>query len=220
MPEEINRITADHLSDLLFAPTQLAVQNLANEGIRKGVHMVGDVMFDSTLFMMEAAKRESTIVNDLGLAPGAFVLATLHRASTTDQDGSLAKAIDFLKSSAAGKIIVLPLHPRTRAAAKAQGVSLEQISVIDPVGPMDMHGLLAACAAVYTDSGGVQKEAYFHKKPCVTIRETTEWIETIESGWNRLWTVPEYKSPRHDIPDYGLGKASEKIVLEISTFLR
>jgi UDP-GlcNAc3NAcA epimerase len=215
MPEEINRIVTDHTSDLLFAPTSLAVQNLKNEGITKGVHMVGDVMYDSTIMMTEAGHINSKIVDELGLIDGEYVMATLHRQSTTDEPGALQKAVDFIVSAADGKKVILPLHPRTRQAAARNSVNLEKLTIIDPIGPIDMHRLLVSCAGVFTDSGGVQKEAYFHKKPCVTLRDTSEWVETIDAGWNRLWTQGDYITPRRDIPDYGDGKASEKIIAEI-----
>ncbi len=219
MPEEINRIASDHVSDLLFAPTQLAVTNLAHEGVTKGVFHVGDVMFDSTLLMIDAAKASCTIVSDMGLVAGGYALSTLHRQSTTDEPGALAKAVEFLLQHARTQPVVLPLHPRTRGAAQRLGVSLEGLIVIDPVGPVEMHALLAGSTLVMTDSGGLQKEAYFHRKPCITLRETTEWVETIDAGWNRLWGQPEKAMQRRDIPDYGDGKSSEKIVLHIAKYL-
>ena len=212
MPEEINRVVTDHVSEMLFCPTQTAVKNLAAEGITQGVEAVGDVMFDATLMLIEAG-RGSTVVADLGLAPGGYAVATLHRQSTTDAPGALAAAVGFLREQAAGRPIVLPLHPRTRGAAERLGVSLEGLRVIDPVGPLEMHRLLADCTAVYTDSGGLQKEAYFHRKPCVTLRDSTEWVETVEAGWNRLWRGPDFR-PRRDIPDYGDG-ASAAAILEL-----
>lgn len=220
MPEEINRIVTDHTSDLLFAPTDVAVQNLKNEGITKGVHMVGDVMYDSTLMMTEAAMKSCTIIEDLGLKDGEFVVATLHRQSTTDEPGALQKAVDFIVNHADGRKVILPLHPRTKGAAAKNNVNLDNLTIIDPIGPIEMHRLLASCAAVFTDSGGVQKEAYFHKKPCVTLRNTSEWVETIEAGWNRLWTSEGFKAPRRDIPDYGDGNASSKIIEHIYSMYR
>lgn len=212
MPEEINRVVADHLSDLLFAPTRTAVHNLEAEGLTKGVHLVGDVMYDSTLLLIDIARRTSTIVTDLGLKRGDYAVATIHRQSTTDAPEALKAAVDYLSARASERAVVLPLHPRTKAAADKMGISFEKLIVIDPVGPADMHALLDGCAEVYTDSGGLQKEAYFHQKPCITLRDTTEWVETIESGWNRLWTKPDYVVPRRKIEDYGSGDASEKIV--------
>lgn len=217
MPEEINRVVTDHVSDLLFCPTATAVANLAAEGVTRGVHQVGDVMFDATLMLIEAG-RDSTVVADLGLTPGGYAIATLHRQSTTDEPGALAAAIDYLRSQAADQAVVLPLHPRTRGAAERLGVSLDGLRIIDPVGPVEMQRLLADCSAVYTDSGGLQKEAYFHRKPCVTLRDTTEWVETVESGWNRLWRGPDF-APRRDIADYGEGRSAEAIVEEVARWL-
>jgi UDP-GlcNAc3NAcA epimerase len=212
MPEEINRVVTDHISTLLFCPTDAAVANLRAEGVTEGVMQVGDVMFDATLMLTEAAPRASTIVSRLGLTDGGYAVATLHRASTTDQPGALQAALDFLKQEALRRPIVLPLHPRTRAAIDRLGLSTEGLLVIEPVGPIDMHALLAACAAVFTDSGGLQKEAYFHRKPCVTLRDTTEWVETVDAGWNRLWRGPDFVQPRRDIAEYGEGRSAAAIV--------
>ncbi len=213
MPEEVNRVVTDHVSALLFCPTATAAANLAAEGVTAGVHQVGDVMFDATLMLIEAG-RDCTVVMDLGLTPGAYAVATLHRQSTTDEPGALAAAIDYLRAQADAQTVVLPLHPRTRAAAQRLGVSLDGLRVIDPVGPLEMHRLLADCAAVFTDSGGLQKEAYFHRKPCVTLRDATEWVETVDAGWNRLWRGAPY-APRREIVDYGDGHSAEAIVAQV-----
>jgi UDP-GlcNAc3NAcA epimerase len=211
MPEEINRVLTDHVSNLLFAPTESAIDNLKAEGIVKGVHQVGDVMYDATLMLMEEAKKGNWL-EPMGLSPNHYDLATLHRASTTETKESLSKAVSALKEQSEGRTLVIPLHPRTKAAALNWGVSLDGLMVLDPVGPIQMHALLAGCHQVFTDSGGLQKEAYFHQKSCITLRDTTEWVETIESGWNRLWTVADFAQPRRSISDYGDGHASEAIV--------
>jgi UDP-GlcNAc3NAcA epimerase len=210
MPEETNRVLADRVSRWLFCPTETAVKNLAQEGVNDGVHLIGDVMFDVTLMMCNRARKLSTIVDRLGLCRGGFQLATLHRAENTEDRASLARAIDYLKERARVAPLILPLHPRTRDAAARFRLEFGEIRVIEPVGYLDMIALLDACTNVLTDSGGLQKEAYFHRKPCVTLRDATEWTETIEAGWNRLWTVAEY-SPRKDITGYGDGRAAEKI---------
>jgi UDP-GlcNAc3NAcA epimerase len=210
MPEEVNRIVADRVSRWLFCPTETAVANLAREGIVNGVHDVGDVMYDAMLRMRERARGRSTILARLGLAPGRFQLATLHRSENTDTRGALERAIDYLRQAAQDTELILPLHPRTRMAANSFGIALTPIKVIDPVGYLDMMALLDACTAVLTDSGGLQKEAYFFRKPCITLRDATEWVETIEAGWNRLWIVPDYL-PRHEIDAYGSGHAAETI---------
>jgi len=212
MPEEINRILTDHVSTLLFCPTQTAVDNLANEGITAGVHHVGDVMYDATLDARAKARETSDIVARLQLEPGKYVLSTVHRAENTDSRDTLVAVLDHLKAKAAEMPVVLPLHPRTAGAAKKHGLNFDGLTVIDPVGYLDMAALLDGCAEVLTDSGGVQKEAYFHRKPCTTLRDETEWVETIEAGWNRLWKGADFVSPRKDIADYGDGKSAERIL--------
>ena len=211
MPEEINRIVADRLSALLFCPTAASVANLADEGITAGVHAVGDVMYDVTLHAGAAARQKSTILDRLRLAPKSYALATVHRAENTDDPAALAAVLAYLREQARARPLVLPLHPRTRDASARAGLALDGLTVTEPLGFLDMHRLLAGAAAVFTDSGGVQKEAYFHRVPCVTLRGETEWVETVEAGWNRLWRGPDYK-PRRDIPDYGDGHSAEKIV--------
>ncbi len=211
IPEEINRILADRVSRWLFCPTPTAVQNLDAEGIRDGVHLVGDVMYDATLEAVALAKSRSTILQRLGLAPGAYHLATIHRAENTDSADALRAVVDYLTKASRECPVVIPLHPRTRQAAAKFGIDLSALRVIEPVGYLDMAALLADCRSVFTDSGGLQKEAYFHRKPCVTLRDATEWIETVEAGWNRLWSTPDFAAPRRDIPDYGDGHAAEKI---------
>ncbi|GGD02702.1 UDP-N-acetylglucosamine 2-epimerase (non-hydrolyzing) [Pyruvatibacter mobilis] len=212
MPEEINRILTDHVSTLLFCPTQTAVDNLASEGITAGVHHVGDVMYDATLDAREKARETSDIVARLQLEPGKYVLSTVHRAENTDSRDALGAVLDHLKAKAAEVPVVLPLHPRTAGAVKKHGLDFDGLTVIDPVGYLDMAALLDGCAEVLTDSGGVQKEAYFHRKPCTTLRDETEWVETIEAGWNRLWKGADFVSPRKDIADYGDGKSAERIL--------
>jgi len=210
IPEEINRILADRISRWLFCPTSVAVQNLAAEGIRDGVHCVGDVMYDTAILMAERARKTSTIINHLKLSAGSFDLATIHRAENTETAETLAAAVAYLSEAAREVPVVFPLHPRTRQASARFGVDLSRLLVIDPVGYLDMTALLANCRRVLTDSGGLQKEAYFHRKPCVTLRDATEWIETIDTGWNRLWRGPDY-TPRRDNNAYGDGHASERI---------
>jgi UDP-GlcNAc3NAcA epimerase len=211
MPEEINRVVTDHLSTLHFCPTTTAIANLAAEGVVKGVHHVGDVMYDATLFALERAESTSAILADLRLEPGQYALATVHRAENTDDPQLLRGVVLFLLEQSRGRPIVLPLHPRTRDAASRMGVSLEGLRVIEPVGYLDMAKLLHHATEVYTDSGGLQKEAYFHRVPCTTLRDETEWTETIENGWNRLWKGPARVS-RSEIDEYGDGQAAFKIV--------
>jgi UDP-GlcNAc3NAcA epimerase len=210
IPEEINRVMADRVSRWLFCPTAVAARNLAAEGIRDGVHCVGDVMYDTTLMMTDVARQRSTILKRLGLAEGGYDLATIHRAENTDTAETLSAVVDYLNAAAQQAPVLLPLHPRTRQAADRFGVDLSKLRIIEPVGYLDMTALVANCSRVLTDSGGVQKEAYFHRKPCVTLRDATEWVETIETGWNRLWKGPDY-TPRRDNDAYGEGRASARI---------
>jgi UDP-GlcNAc3NAcA epimerase len=211
MPEEINRLLVDHLGDLLFCPTRAAVDNLAREGISAGVHNVGDVMYDATLFASQTALWRSSILARLRLEPGRYAVATLHRAENTDDPAALGKAIAYLAAEAEKRPVVFPVHPRTRAAMARSGVALGRLQATAPLGYLDMHRLLQDAETVFTDSGGLQKEAYFHGVPCVTLRGETEWVETVESGWNRLWHVDAYR-PRAAIADYGDGRAAQRIV--------
>jgi UDP-GlcNAc3NAcA epimerase len=213
MPEEINRVVADHLSDVLICPTRAAVDNLAREGITRGVHLTGDLMYDAMKIATPVAERTSRILEALGLNPGGYGVATIHRAANTDDAAALARVLDFIAGEALRNPIVFPLHPRTLAAARDAGLDPGRpgVRVIEPVGYLDMCRLLHHAAVVLTDSGGVQKEAYFHRVPCITLRDRTEWTETIECGWNRLWLSNGY-TQRREIPDYGDGNAAAEIV--------
>jgi len=211
MPEEINRLVTDHLSTLHLCPTTTAVANLAAEGIVKGVHHAGDVMYDATLFAIGKAERSSSILEKLGLEPKHYALATVHRAENTDDPRQLRAVVEFLQEKARTLPVVLPLHPRTRQAASRMGVELNGLQVVGPLGYIDMAKLLHHAVEVYTDSGGLQKEAYFHRVPCITLRDETEWTETVEHGWNRLWKGPGYRD-RKDISEYGQGRAAFKVV--------
>jgi len=227
MPEEINRVVTDHLSSLLFAPTETAVRHLRNEGIPEGaIRLVGDVMYDAALFYAERAERHSIILERLNMSPGSYVLATIHRAENTDVPERLRAIFEGLCRVAHHIPVVLPLHPRTCGALERAGLLSkvkETLRVIDPVGYLDMVQLEKNARLVVTDSGGVQKEAYFYRVPCVTLRDETEWIELVETGWNRL--VPP-ESPEavergvlealdhkgDDVCLYGDGSAAHRIV--------
>jgi UDP-GlcNAc3NAcA epimerase len=211
MPEEINRIVADHLSDLRLCPTTTAIENLAREGITSGVRHTGDVMYDVTLWTTPRARARSTVAERLGIRDGRFALATVHRAENTDDAAQLRRVIDWLQRQAGDRPVVFPVHPRTRKAAQRAGIAFDSLLACEPLGFVDMTRLLAGCVEVYTDSGGLQKEAYFHRKPCVTLRNETEWVETIAHGWNRLWQQPGYR-PRTDIAEYGDGHAARRVV--------
>jgi UDP-GlcNAc3NAcA epimerase len=185
MPEEINRIMTDHVSTWCFAPTQHAVDLLAKEGITAGVHLVGDIMLEATRTAVEVAGRKSTVLRDNGLQPGAYAVATVHRAENTDEPGRLQAILAGL--SKLPWPVVLPLHPRTAAALEANGLQLpEGVKAVPPLGYADMLWLVRHAAKVFTDSGGLQKECFFLGVPCVTLRDETEWVETLENGWNRI----------------------------------
>jgi UDP-GlcNAc3NAcA epimerase len=217
MPEEINRIVVDHLSTLLLCPTQTAVTNLRKEGIMDGVHLVGDVMYDAAIHVGDRPATESGILDRLKLTEKRYQFATVHRAENTDDRDRLSEVIAYLRARAQDLPVVFPVHPRTRRAAERFDICLDGLITIQPVGYIDSTRLLQGAQAVYTDSGGLQKEAYFHRVPCVTLRSETEWVETIEAGWNRLWRVRDFKS-RKDIPDYGDGNAALKVVESIDCF--
>jgi UDP-GlcNAc3NAcA epimerase len=187
MPEEINRRLTDHVSSLLFAPTAAAVANLHNEGIDEGVERVGDVMYDAALQFGDAARERSTILRRLGLERGRYVLATVHRAENTDDPRRLEVILAALGEVAAETSVVLPLHPRTRKVLE-QGAAPRpgSLRLIEPLGFLDMVMLEQHAALIATDSGGVQKEAYFYGVPCVTLRDETEWVELVECGANAL----------------------------------
>lgn len=210
MPEEVNRVVADHLSELLLCPTHTAVANLAAEGILEGVHHVGDVMYDAALHTAGQAQQRLSVLDALGVT-GPFALLTVHRAENTEDAPRLRALLDYVRSEAHDMAVVFPMHPRTRAAVERFGISLDGWLTVPPVSYLDMVQLLQAAEVVFTDSGGLQKEAYFHRVPCVTLRETTEWVETLEAGWNRLWSQPTTTAPRRDIDDYGSGAAGERI---------
>lgn len=222
MPEEVNRVLTDHAASLLFAPTETAVAHLAREGISgASVQLVGDVMFDAALFYGDKAERTSSILTRLNLAPKEYALATIHRAENTDNPQRLAAIFDGF--SKFGGNIVLPLHPRTRGRLATLGLTLpNNVCTIDPVGYLDMVMLEKNAALIATDSGGVQKEAFFYRVPCVTLRDETEWIELVEGGWNRLAPPADSQSVAdriaaahgsigHDITPYGDGHSAQRI---------
>jgi UDP-N-acetylglucosamine 2-epimerase (non-hydrolysing) len=187
MPEEINRIVTDHLSDLLFCPTETAVKNLAVEGITMGVHLVGDVMADALLFNREIAQKTSPILETLGLKEKKYLVLTIHRASNTNNRQNLTNIIHAVGESRVP--VVFPVHPRTRKYLLEYGLIDRlpvNIIVIDPLGYLEMIRLMAGACKLLTDSGGMQKEAYMLGVPCITLRENTEWIETLHDGWNTL----------------------------------
>ncbi len=186
MPEEINRVVADRLSDLLLCPTQAAVRNLAAEGIERGVRLVGDVMYDSVLHNLDLAGQAPSPLDALGVQSHHYYLATVHRAANTDAPARLARLLDLLSSLDAP--VLWPLHPRTAKALATAGLEARRgaLHPIAPVSYLQMLRLERHARAILTDSGGVQKEAYFLAVPCITLRTETEWVETVEVGWNTL----------------------------------
>ena len=219
MPEEINRILTDRVSDLLFCPTTTAVDNLHNEGLKEGVFLTGDVMYDAAIYNVELAEMKSEIISRLDLSPGNYYLATVHRPANTDIQSNLLNI--FKAFGSLDLNLILPIHPRTRKALNNIEITLPgNVIIIDPVGYLDMLILEKNARAIITDSGGIQKEAYIFGKPCVTLREDTEWWETVEVGWNKLVGADPNKiieavndpKPSGDRPDlFGDGKAAEKI---------
>jgi UDP-N-acetylglucosamine 2-epimerase len=186
MPEEHNRVLTDHCADLLLCPTTTAVANLRHEGLTRGVKLVGDPMYDAVLAHLPAARARQALLASLGVTPRGYVLATVHRPYNTDDPAKLRALLAGLVALA--EPVVFPVHPRTRKAIAALGVDLSggQLRLIEPVGYLDMLALEAGARLVMTDSGGVQKEAYFLGVPCLTLRPETEWVETVEAGWNLL----------------------------------
>lgn len=188
MPEEVNRILTDRISNILFCPTPTAVKNLEREGYDQFPCKIinsGDVMFDSVVFYRERINARSSILKTMQLEKGGFVLATLHRAENTNDLNRLKAIVEALNEISRSVKVVLPLHPRTRAFLKSNSLELKA-ELIDPVGYFDMLALLDGCRMVLTDSGGLQKEAYFFEKYCITLRDQTEWVELVEAGANSL----------------------------------
>lgn len=184
MPEEVNRVVADHCADLLFCPTRTAVDNLSRENIRENVYLTGDVMYDALLFNLDLA-RTSPILEELEVVPREYLLTTIHRQSNTDDPEALRRIVTAF--ARVEKKVVFPVHPRTRKALSGSTIPLsENVISTAPLGYLDFLKLESEAAAILTDSGGVQKEAYLLGVPCITLREETEWVETVEEGWNVL----------------------------------
>ena len=221
MPEEINRILTDHSSDLLCAPTDAAIENLEREGLGTRTQWTGDVMFDAMLWARDVAPRTSTALADIGIDPEEYVLGTVHRARNTDDPDRLRSIFDAFDRT--DDTVVLPVHPRTEDCLRQFGLwerANEQVELIDPVGYLDFVALLASTRVVATDSGGVQKEAFFLDTPCVTLREETEWVETVTAGWNTLVGADHDDIARElanaTVPDvkpqpYGDGNTADRI---------
>jgi UDP-N-acetylglucosamine 2-epimerase len=229
MPEEHNRVLTDHCADILFCPTPTSVANLEREGILTGVHLVGDTMYDTLLQCREAAERSSDVLQRLGLNAGGYIVTTLHRPQNVDVADVLRELLAALRQIEYK--VVFPLHPRTARKAAEAGISLPEelpgALIIPPVGYLDMLQLLSNARMILTDSGGVQKEAFFLKVPCLTLRPESEWVETISSGWNRIVlpkcdsivrAVREFHVPasQPDVSAFGDGSAAKRIVSVLS----
>ena len=227
MPEEINRIVSDHVCDILFSPTSTATENLAREGIRDNVYLVGDVMYDAVLHYSKTAETKSRILEKLRLKKKEYLLATIHRAENVDDSVRLTAIMHVLQKVSEEIAVVFPVHPRTKKQLEKLGFDKganSQFHTIEPVGYLDMIELERHSRAVVTDSGGVQKEAYFHSVPCVTFRKETEWVELVEAGANKLANPDDPESMSAAIFEmlnadlasipkdlYGVGNASMKI---------
>lgn len=246
MPEEINRVLTDHASTILLCPTENAVKNLQREGFNNIVNSgklvacdedylsytadvsnpivinVGDVMYDALLMAIEIASHKSSILEELGLKEKEYSLLTIHRAENTDNPAALKEIIEFVGNTSAGMPVIFPVHPRTRKVLD-EGIKIpSNIRPIEPVGYFHMLWLAKQSSLIFTDSGGLQKEAYWLKVPCITLRDETEWVETVESGWNILYR--NYKSPHlpqiHSDKLYGDGNASKRIVNLMTALIR
>jgi UDP-N-acetylglucosamine 2-epimerase len=219
MPEELNRVLTDHASDLLLCSTETAVANLERESAAGEAHLVGDVMADVSLAFRDIAEERSRVLGELGLEPGSYLVATAHRAGNVDRRDRLELLADLLAAMPAP--VVFPVHPRTRLRLEEAGLidRLDGVRVVPPLGYLDFLELARHARAVLTDSGGVQKEAYLLGVPCVTLRDTTEWVETVDSGWNVLVGLDRdaaiaalERNPPAERPElYGGGHAAERV---------
>jgi UDP-GlcNAc3NAcA epimerase len=226
MPEELNRVLTDHASDLLLCSTQTAMDNLDREGVHGQAHLVGDVMADVSLAFREIAAERSAILGELGLEPGTYFAVTAHRAGNVDDPARLERLVALLE--ALPQPVVFPVHPRTRARLEAAGLldRLDGVTLVPPLGYLDFLELARHARAILTDSGGVQKEAYLLGVPCVTLRDTTEWVETVDAGWNVLVDLDREaalaaleRTPPPERPElYGGGRAAERVRDAVSAY--
>jgi UDP-GlcNAc3NAcA epimerase len=226
MPEELNRLLTDHASDLLLCSTETALGNLKREAARGETHLVGDVMADVSLAFRDIAAKRSTILADLGLEAVSYLVLTAHRAGNVDPPGRLDRLVGLLE--ALPRPVVFPVHPRTRGRLEGAGLidRLDGICLVSPLGYLDFLELARHARAVLTDSGGVQKEAYLLGVPCVTLRDTTEWVETVEAGWNVLVDLDRdaalaalERRPPVERPDlFGGGHASDRVCEVVAAY--
>ena len=230
MPEELNRVLVDHASDLLLCSTQAAIDNLANESAMGEAHLVGDVMADVSLAFQGIADQRSQVLTDHGVEPGEYLLVTAHRPGNVDEPERLELLVELLEALPLTTLV--PLHPRTAARLRETGLrsrleAAPRVRLMPPVGYLDFTKLAMHARAILTDSGGVQKEAYLLGVPCVTLRENTEWVETVEAGWNTLVGLDrsaalaalERPVPSGGRPElYGGGHAARRICEVISAY--
>jgi UDP-N-acetylglucosamine 2-epimerase (non-hydrolysing)/UDP-GlcNAc3NAcA epimerase len=230
MPEELNRVLADHTSSLLLCSSEVAVTNLEREGVTGAVELVGDVMVDVAMSVQPSARERVDLVRAHGLEPGGYVLATAHRPGNVDNPDRLGQLVELLL--AVPYDVLLPLHPRTHARLRAAGLlerlqRSERLTVTPPLGYVELTALLCQARAVMTDSGGLQKEAYLAGVPCITLRDTTEWVETVLAGWNTLVDLDREaalvaldRDPPAERPQlYGDGHAAERVVAALTLHL-
>jgi UDP-GlcNAc3NAcA epimerase len=227
MPEELNRVLTDHASDLLLCSTETAVRNLEREGVAGEVELVGDVMADVSLTFRDIAEERSQVLDELGVEPGSYLVATAHRAGNVDRRERLEQLTELL--AALPLPTVFPVHPRTRARLDEAGLTDrlgENVRLVSPLGYLDFMKLARHARAVLTDSGGVQKEAYLLGVRCITLRDTTEWVETVESGWNVLVDLDPSaalaaleREPPEERPElYGGGHAAERVCQVLAAY--
>jgi UDP-N-acetylglucosamine 2-epimerase (non-hydrolysing)/UDP-GlcNAc3NAcA epimerase len=227
MPEELNRVLADHAASLLLCSSDRAAENLRAEGVRGTIEVVGDVMVDVALLLGPRARARADVLERLGVEPGGFCLVTVHRAGNVDDPSRLEQLVELLE--ALPLPAVLPLHPRTARRLEESGLrvrldAVPELRVVAPLGYLDFTALLHHARAMLTDSGGVQKEAYLAGVPCVTLRDTTEWTETVDAGWNvlvgldRAAAIAALERPRpvERPPLYGDGRAGERVVAALA----
>jgi UDP-N-acetylglucosamine 2-epimerase (non-hydrolysing)/UDP-GlcNAc3NAcA epimerase len=228
MPEELNRVLTDHLSDLLLCPSATAVANLEHEHAAGRVELVGDVMVDVALLFQPRARQDDEALSSAGVRPGEYVLVTAHRAGNVDDPERLTRLVELLLAVPCD--VVLPLHPRTRARLEAAGLlgrlrDAGHVRLLPPLGYLAFTSLLCRARTVLTDSGGVQKEAYLAGVACVTLRDTTEWVETVDAGWNVLVDLDKdaaLAAVRRPVPEarpelYGDGRAGERVVASLAS---
>jgi UDP-N-acetylglucosamine 2-epimerase len=219
MPEEVNRVLTDHVSNFLFCPTDTAIENLTKEGVTKGVYRVGDVMYDALLHNIVIARKRSQVLERLGLSKGTYALATVHRAANTDDPQRLRSILGAFSSLSTK--VVFPVHPRTQKMIREWGLTgISNVQFIEPQGYFDILILQENANCILTDSGGMQKEAYLLGVRCITLREETEWVETVSAGWNKLVGVDQaairdsfetWHPAGEQLALYGDGHAAEQI---------